>query len=473
MRWNITELEVNFTDIKKSQEIISIEEGGSSFKDVSKSKEGYGVQLNITENMALLGVYIYGYIQQVPFSPVYVQINGYDQINNWPNSTIYGNPIPINLSLTPNWYMQKFSEPIFLPKGYYYLVVNGSEYNPSDNSKHIWFLNEDNSNYTSLYTSRLDGTWAIESQGQPFRHKLVLSSDQSINPESINMSLRINNHFYNISDSGIGRGQLEVSNINLPLTNQTDFILPISHNSSMDLLFNLSYSLKLDNFMQSPGYAHISENNDIIWTINPEINNALDKYSVSYNFSSKWSNINVLKDNININGDVEINYGAKYLFIPNTAITEGASWEITATSPKTSFGIDVPRTEFISGQEIKFFISEPSLDGNYTFLLIDPFDDELNRSIKIFPTSSNSFTFALPSSAIDGYYIAYVYWFNGTDGGLITQFFTVIRPFTIDWTMVLIISLLIGMGLAITISSVVMVKKSKNWARAEKNCFWN
>ena len=103
-KWNITNLDLNITDIKLGEELKSIEEGGSSFKAIYKSIKGYGVQLNITEDITLLGVQIYGYLELTPLSPVYVQINGYDEVNDWPNATLYGNPVPINISSVPNWY---------------------------------------------------------------------------------------------------------------------------------------------------------------------------------------------------------------------------------------------------------------------------------------------------------------------------------------------------------------------------------
>ncbi|MFX0010620.1 MAG: hypothetical protein ACFE9R_09915, partial [Candidatus Hermodarchaeota archaeon] len=238
-RWNLTNMKMSFTDIKLGEEIKSIEEGGSSFKPIYKTVKGYGVQLNITEDITLLGVQIYGYLELTSSSQVYVQINGYDIGNNWPNATVYGNPVPINISSIPKWYEQKFLEPISLSAGYYYLVVNGSEYIPSDNSKYNWFLNEDDSIHTHLYTSRYtSGVWSIEDQGKPFRHRLIQRTDKSYSPEAINMTVKVDDTSYKITENLPGIGELEISDVNMPI-NQTGLNFQVYHNQSVELMFNV------------------------------------------------------------------------------------------------------------------------------------------------------------------------------------------------------------------------------------------
>jgi hypothetical protein len=142
--WNITSLEANFTDIKLGEEVFTVEEESTTFKTIDKNHDGYGVQLNITEDILLFGVYIYGYLPITPptYSDVWVQIKGYDSDNNIPNSTQYGDSVFLNISSTPNWYLQEFPSPISLLKGQYYLVLNGTGFKTFDNSKYYWFLNE-------------------------------------------------------------------------------------------------------------------------------------------------------------------------------------------------------------------------------------------------------------------------------------------------------------------------------------------
>ncbi|MBY8987602.1 MAG: hypothetical protein KGD61_04030, partial [Candidatus Lokiarchaeota archaeon] len=119
---------------------------------------------------------------------------------------------------------------------------------------------------------------------------------------------------------------------------------------------------------------------------------------------------------------------------------------------------------------LKFFISEPWLNGNYTFILNDPFHDKIytsNKSIYT-PSDSNSLTYIIPSSALDGDYKAFVYWFNGTDAGIETQVFTVILPFIIDWTLVIGIVVIVGLVSAVTTSSIILAKKNKRKKLAVK-----
>ncbi len=472
-KWNITNLELDFTDIKLGEELISIEEGGSSFRSIYKSMKGYGVQLNITEDITLLGVHIYGYLEGKSISPVYVQINGYDQLSDCPNNTVYGEPVPINISSIPNWYVQSFPEPIHLSKGSYYLVVNGSAYATNDNSDHYWYLNEDDSIHTNLNTSKYDGSvWSIEGQGKPFRHKLIQRTEQSYNPEAINMTIVVNGNLYNVTNDLPGSGKVEISNINLHL-NQTDLFIPVYHNQSVEIMFNASYILELENYLPSPGTLQISETHNNNWSVIPLINPEFSNYIVKFNFPQNWFNINVLRNDINITGIVDINYIENDIFISTNLISEGDLWEITARSSKIDFGLDVSRTEFLAGQELKFFISEPLLNGNYTFILNDPFHDKIYTSNNTITSESNSFTYIIPSSALDGDYKAYIYWFNGTDAGVTTQIFVITLPFEIDWFLVVSVGIVIGLTSAVSASSYMLIKKSRKKSAARKEAIYN
>jgi len=146
---------------------------------------------------------------------------------------------------------------------------------------------------------------------------------------------------------------------------------------------------------------------------------------------------------------------------------------ITASSTAISFGLTVDRTEFYAGQELKFFFADPVLAGNYTFVLTDTFEDQINTTTKVVTPGpgSYSFTYTIPSNALDGSYKANVYWFNGTDAGIVTQVFTVIlpiKPFEIDWTLVIGIVVIAGLGSAVSISSIVLAKKKKRKKLAAK-----
>ena len=460
-KWNITNLKLNFTDIKLGEELKSIEEGWTDPKSIYKSVKGYGVQLNITEDTTLLGVQIFGAFLTAPgIPPVYVQINGYDQLNDWPNNTVYGEPVLINMSNSLIWHTQTFPEPIFLSKGFYYLVVNGSAYVTSDNSRYNWYYNNEDSIHAFTYTSKFDaGVWSIEDQGKPFTHRLIQRTEKSYNPEDINMTVMLDDKFYNITSGSPGSGNMEISNINIHL-NQSDLILPIHHNQSVDLQFNVSYDLNLENYLTSLGTIEVAETHDNYWSVNPIIDPDFNNYSVKFNFPRKWSDVTVLRNAVNITGLIDVNYPENYVYISNDFISEGDSWEILARSSKLDFNLDVSRTEYYAGQELKFFITDPK-EGNYTFILTDIFNDQINSTTKSNPTVSDSFTYTFPSNALDGSYKAFVYWFNGTDAGIATQVFSVILPEVIDWALIIGIVVIVGLGSAVTASSVVLAKKSK------------
>ncbi len=460
-KWNITNLELNLTDIKLGEELKSIEEGRTDFRYIYKNVAGYGVQLNITEDITLLGVQIYGYLEpEIDVPPVYVQINGYDQLNHWPNNTVYGSPVKINMLTVPNWYLQSFPEPISLSQGNYYLVVNGSAYGPSNNSRYYWYLNDEDSIHTNLNTSVYDtGVWSIEDQGKPFTHRLIQRTEKSYDPEDINMTVMLDDNIYNITNGSPGSGNVEISNLNVHL-NQSDLNLPIYHNQSVGLMFNLTSNLKLESYSTAPGTLEVAETHDNYWSVTPTIDPEFSNYSVKFNFPQKWSDVSVLRNDVNITSSVDINYIENEVYISENLISEGDSWEITASSSKIDINLEVSRIEFFAGQELKFFITDP-VEGNYTFVLTDTYEDQINVTTKLNPSESDSFTYTFPSNALDGAYKAFVYWYNGTDAGIATQIFTVILPEVIDWTLIIGIVVIAGLGSAVTASSIVLAKKNK------------
>jgi hypothetical protein len=62
---------------------------------------------------------------------------------------------------------------------------------------------------------------------------------------------------------------------------------------------------------------------------------------------------------------------------------------------------------------------------------------------------------------LDGSYKAFVYWYNGTDAGIVTQVFTVILPDIIDWALIIGVLVIAGLGSAVTASSIILAKKNK------------
>jgi len=273
------------------------------------------------------------------------------------------------------------------------------------------------------------------------------------------MTVKVDGNIYPINNSSPGSGKLEISNVNLPL-NQTDLIFQVHHNRSIELMFNVSYNLELENYLTSPGNIEVSETHDNNWSVTPMIDPNYNNYSMKFDFPRKWTDVTILRNAVNITGLVDVNYPEHHVYISNDFISEGDSWEIIASSSKIDLNLDVSRTEYLAGQELKFFVADPK-EGNYTFILTDTFNDQINSTTKSNPTPSDSFTYTFPSNALDGSYKAFVYWFNGTDAGIVSQVFTVILRDVINWPLIIGIGVIVGLVSAVTASSVVIAKKSK------------
>ncbi len=470
---NLTNIQLNFTDINLGREIKTIEDQpydyGEIFKKNPASKRlGLGVQINLTEATIIYGVYIYGYKTSETTELIDVQLRGYDSLYNKPNSTIYRS-VNFNISHISGWYLQNFSNPLSLSAGNYSLVLNGTNI-VSAFTHYYWAYNDNDPMNPNLHSSEYISQWLDGVQNSPYLYKLIQKTEQSYNPEAINMTIEVDDNLYNITNDLPGNGKVEISNINLPL-NQSNLIFPVYHNQSVELVFNVSYILELENDLASPGTLHISETHDNHWSVIPIINPDFSNYTVKFNFPQSWLDVNVLKNDINITGIVDINYTENDIFIPTNLISEGDLWEITARSSKIDFSLDVSRTEFLAGQELKFFISEPLLDGNYTFNLNDPYHDKIYTSSNI--SESNSFTYIIPSSAIDGDYKAYIYWFNGTDAGVTTQIFVITLPFAINWSLVVSVIIVVGLTSAISASSYMLIKKNRKKSAARKETIFN
>ena len=475
--WNFTDIQLNFTDIKLDREVITIEDQQYGVYDYiykrnpSQRRYGLGVQINLTEATIIKGVYMYGYKSPETTELIDIQLRGYDSLNNKPNSTIYSS-VNYNVSLIPGWYLQNFSNPISLSPGNYFLVLNGSNV-ISYSTNYYWAYNAFDPTNPNLYSSEYITQWLNGVQNAPYLYKLIQKVNRSYSPEEINMTARFNGGDYQISSSILpGSGNLNISGINYSPSENFIKIL-IENNISIDILFNVSYHIKLIKNLNSNGNVIIQENRDNLWTVNPIVVKNFSNYYIKFNYHESWTGIRVNRDGTDITSQILINNIDHFIFIPNNIILTGADWLISANSSQTSFTLDVDRTEFLAGQELKFFISEPVLNGNYKFVLTDPFDDVIYTDNKTIPSGSLSFTYALLQTAIDGEYKAYIYWFNSTDAGLATQVFTITLPLTIDWFMITSIIIIIGLTSAVSASSYVVIKKNKKKNIARQEAIYN
>ena len=468
--WNITDMEVNFTQIKLDKEVVTIEEGGESFKVLNKGTKAWGVQLNITEEILLFGVFVYINLNFEEDVPVYVQINGYDTITDTPNATVYGEPIPINVTAGSfRWYRQNFPEPISLPIGNYYLVLNGSAYQTNDNSDYWWLLN-DNSNNTELRNSKFDGsTWSVDDIGKPFNHKLIRRINKLYNPEDINMTIAVDQQEYPIFNGIIpNTGKFNLTNTNLS-TNSSFYNFPINHNQTVDLIFNTSYVINYKSIQHQQSSVLIKNGEDNIWSINFTLFRIGNNFSVNFNYPTNWHNLLILRDGVNVTSQLTIDTLGHLIHIPNSTILNTDNWEIRANSFLEEFTLNIPPREYQPGQEIRFSVDSP-VGGNYTLVLYnaDHFEiDEAHQTLS-YPTDEIIFSYILPSYSVGGEYHAYIYFFNGIDAGVESASFTLIIPFTIDPFLVLIISLASVILIGISGSLVYAVRNHKKKVEAYK-----
>jgi hypothetical protein len=461
--WNITDVILNFSDIKLGKEIKTVEEKGQSIHIVgSKSKLGYGVEIEITEPTIIFGVYIYGYITGTPVQPVYVQIQGYDGGINSPDENILGTTL-INMS-TPGWHLQTFEEEVSLSTGSYYLVINGSELTfPTDRSSYHWLYNGSGSVNTDIYTSVYDGSWSEEDVGKPLLYKLIQRVNQSFNPEEVNMTAVFNESEHPIINGIVGgTGHLTISEIITP--NNTIFNIDIANNQSIDLIFNLSYHIGLQNSFFSDGSLMVRESLDNRWILTPDIERTYSNYSVKFNYPFSWYNISILRNGMDVSSNLTINTLLKYLLIPDDVLLDGASWEILANSPNVALSLNVPKTIFKQEQNLAFSVLPPINPGNISYVLINSLGfKEYNETRQIPQITSEEivFSYKLPSNPNEGTYKAYVYWYDGENAGIVTQEFQVNIPFSLDPIYIIIIVVGVTIITAASVSSYKLVKRSR------------
>jgi len=459
--WNITDIELNFTDIQSKREIKDVETEIFVAKDLYKGRKGLAVQMNIAEPTDIYGIHLYGY-EVAPFTTVTisVQINGYDSVLNRPNETLYGST-QILISDEIKWYIQNFSSPIFLNPGNYYLILNGTEMLPQDNGRYYWYFNNNPEN-PNLHISEWDnvlGIWSNGTTGEPFLYKLDQKVKGQFYPEEINMTADINGIYYPISD-GIARGTgILNESINIAPSDH-NITIPIKINNSINLIFNLSYSLNLKTHLMCSGSGMINEDSPHAWTLTPVIERFFEYQFSQFFYPKSWYNFTVFQKIGTIweNKTSEIYLNGNTLIIPNNTINDDDEWMITANSPNVDFNLNVPVLTWQPGQELQFTVYSPITEGNLTFFFINPLGYGYDEPIEVREVFSEEiiFSYVIPSNSREGTYEIIIYWNNATDTGVQSQEFTVNIPpvpFTIDpiW-IVLSILISIGVGTAGVIS---------------------
>ncbi|MDX1797612.1 MAG: hypothetical protein R3255_03090, partial [Candidatus Lokiarchaeia archaeon] len=325
--WNITNMEMNFTDIRLGEEVKTIEDSsdGSSKITAGNNLKGWGVQVNVTEPTIIFGAYIFGYKSiQTPTIPLHFQLNGYDNGTDTPNTNIISSTL-FNISTIPNWYLQTFENEVSLVPGQYYLTLNGSQLIPQEKINYYWYFNDSNSVNTKLHTSKYDGSkWNLEATGEPLLYKLIQRVNRTYNPQEINMSLNIDGISYPINSDGSFTLDKTIS------PTGDVFHIPITNNRSITPLFDLYYRLKLKNFLNTTGNVLIQENSANNWTIEPDIQRSYSNYSIKFKYPLGWYNLRVFRDVgggwIDITSQVTVNTTNYFVIIPDNIILEGSNW---------------------------------------------------------------------------------------------------------------------------------------------------
>jgi len=472
--WNVTDININFTNIKLEREVAAIEDvlpddltyGRIYYNTPSKTRYCLGVQINLTESTIIYGAYLYGYVYPSTTEAIQVQIRGYDDVYNRPNSTIYHSQ-ELNISNTPIWHIQNFTTPVSLPKGQFYLVLNGSGID-SNSSDFYWAYNGVDPINPSLYTSEYKSSWSSGVQNKPYLYKLIQKVDRMYYPEDINMSVSLNGDFFNVSNTGIeGEGNLTVSNLNF-FPNSTLLNIPVHNDLSILLNYSLSYEISIYNIFNSQTSVIIEEGQDNQWNVIPEITRYTSNYSLKFHYPHNWYNLMVERDDTDISSQVEINQTYNYIFIPNDVITETANWKISANSLNINFGIDVLSAHLNVGQELELYLLDPIIHGNYTFELYNPVGyRKFSIAIEI-PYEPGVFSVEIPLNFTQGGYKGFVYWFNGTDAGVKIQEFQINVPFTINPLLLLYIAIISGVAIAVSFSSYKVLKNAKRTREARK-----
>lgn len=474
-KWNVSNIELNFTNIEIEKEMIEVETEDSGSKNLNKQKPGYAVQINVTEPIFISAVEIFGYLgNPATTTNLTVQINGYETGTNTPNNTIYGSTL-INISSDIRWHIQTFSSPVYLSPGNYFLVLNGTTMTSQDTGRYYWFYNNYNPNHPELYFSEYNIEWKDGEQGSPFLYKLYRKSGIKINPEDVNMTAEIFNESYVISNSLIpGTGNLSISNLNYSPDTE-NYNIAIRNNQSLELIFNVSYFVSMDNLLISQGSVLIEENKENIWNLTPIFTPASDNYRIEFHYPKSWNNIVIKRDMVDISLDINITIDSinNIIFIPHAVIIGGTDWLITANSPQINIGLNIPENQFEPGQELKFSLLEPVIPGNYTFILYDSLNFEVSRENKIVPSDSTIFSYNIPLNPQKGIYKAFVYLYNGTDAGIQSEQFEISIPpvpFTMDpWMIFAIILITVGISVAGAISyRTIKTMRNKQAERKQK-----
>ena len=477
--WHIQDIELNFTDIKFGKELKIIE--AQNYTGISREiytqgpgdwNRGLGIQIRLTEPTTIYGVDLYGEKVERGDTIIEVQIRGYDALNNKPNSSVYST-VEINISTTEGWYRQTFPSSVLLSAGNYFLVINGSDVLTVNDDRIFWSYNNINPRDPSLYASNYTdqtGQWSTGIQHYTYLHKLIQKVNTPVYPEEINMTVKIDDQFYPISNTSEGQGYFPKTVVDFSPSSDNYQII-VDNQASESLFFNVSFYVTLTNNLISPSSVVAQLDAINKWSVRPTIVRQPTNYSVLFKYPNSLENISVLKDEVDITLDVLVDTIEHQIIILNNSISDGANWEIVADSTNVEFNLNIQRTEYVLGQEIQFSLLTPILSGTYIFILLDPAGIPAPSQTITYP-SETVFSYNLSLTDLDGTYTAYVFWFSDgeTNAGVQSQEFSIslsgpTPPPTPEFPLPLIIFIVILGAVVLGLVSFIAYKRINSYQR--------
>lgn len=464
--WTVNSIDLNFSNMQFPPQNETYEDHYYSNEDYyeiywiepTDKRLMIAVQFDLNVSSTIFGAFLWARKTPKTNETIKVEIRGYDPISEDPNATLYASAnFTVSSESNGNWFFQNFSDPVSLPKGSYFLILNGSIIDGYKSERFFWYYNAMND---SLRVLEYINTWAPVTLGNPL-FKLLKKVNVPIYPEEISMKVEINQENYPILN-GIseGEGYFELSELEYyPNSDSLNFF--VSNNVSNTLYFNATSILEIKKSLISPTTLRITENQPNQWTLTPTILRTSYNYSVRFDYPINWVNIALYKDNVDVTSQVSVDDMNKVVIIPNELITYDSDWEIKANSPLINFSLNMPRTEFEIGKELLFSISDAP-EGNYTFLLYDITDVALESITKQIPPDYERFSFPIPDYFNEGNYRAVIFWNNFTDGGVTSQVFTFVSTppiVTPDLGPLILTFLIIGISSAVAVFTYIAYKK--------------
>jgi hypothetical protein len=344
---------------------------------------------------------------------------------------------------------------------------------PSDAAKYYWGYNDIDPKNPNFWTwVHLGGVWTDGITGEPFLYKLDQKILTEFYPDEINMTAQIAETNYPISNGiALGSGSL---NANLTFSIQAEnFTVPIHHNKPHNLIFNTNFNLNLQNSLNTPASAFINESSDIEWSLEPSILRSFQNYSIEFTYPSSWESLTVLRKTgltwDNMNSEIILDELSNKIFLPNNTILDGAAWRVTAISPNIDFTLNFPDTKWNTEELLRFGVYAPIIEGNLTFVLIDPSDFEEYNDGKAVVSVETLFEYFIPSTATEGWYTAKIYWNNNTDAGFKSELFYVEKiPFSLPVEIIILIVAVVSAVISVVSVVTYRALKKRGERRIEK-----